>query len=93
MSYGESQKVDVKVADHERLVRLLGEVGDRLGQVRSMLNPAADDWPLQPGEVGVILLPSNPPETACILEHPDTGHWMLQYPCDGIFIADLTKGS
>jgi hypothetical protein len=73
--------------------QLLKDIRGRIGQVTSMLNPATDSWPLAPGEVGVMLVPSDPPTTACILEHPDTGHWMLQYPCDGIFIADLTTGT
>ena len=52
-----------------------------------------DSWPLESGQVGVIFVPSDPPSTACVLEHPDTGHWMLQYPCGGIYIADLTTGT
>jgi type IV secretory pathway ATPase VirB11/archaellum biosynthesis ATPase len=90
MSY-DAQK-EVQFEDQERLVQLLMEIASRLEEVRSILNPTTDSWPLAHGEVGVILLPSDPPDTACILEHPDTGHWMLQHPCGGIFVADLTGG-
>jgi hypothetical protein len=99
MSYDESQRTEVQFADHSRLVSLLEDIGGRLDQVKGtlnqttgMLNPLDEDWPLEPGQVGVILLPSDPPSTACVLEHPETGHWMLQYPCGGIYIADLTTG-
>lgn len=93
MSYDESQRVDVQFQEHDRVVRLLLEIGERLDELQSLLNPAADDWPLQHGEVGVISLPQDPPEVVCILEHPDTGHWMIQRPCGGIFIGDLTTGT
>lgn len=93
MSYDEPNRVDVRFGDQERLERLLAEVGERIDDVKGMINPASDDWPLESGQVGVIPVPSNPPSTACVLEHPDSGHWMLQYPCGGIFIADLTSGT
>jgi hypothetical protein len=89
MSYDDSNKVEVQFSEHEQLQRLLMEIAQRLEKVKAIVNPSADTWPLQHGEVGVILLPSDPPDTACILEHPDTGHWMLQHPCGGIFVADL----
>ena len=92
MSYDESNRVDVRFGDQERLGRLLAEVGERIDDVKGMINPVSDDWPLESGQVGVIPVPSVPPSTACVLEHPDSGHWMLQYPCGGIFIADLTTG-
>ncbi|HEY0605411.1 MAG TPA: hypothetical protein VGD58_20995 [Herpetosiphonaceae bacterium] len=88
MSYDEGKKVELQ--GQERLGRLLADMSNRLKEVKGELNPAADDWPLEHGQVGVIFVPQNPPTTACILEHPETGHWMLQYPCDGIFIYDLT---
>jgi hypothetical protein len=83
---------EVTFADNERLVELISELASRYDELKGRLNPAQDDWPLQHGEVGVLFVPSNPPSVACILEHPDTGHWMLQYPCGSIFIYDITAG-
>jgi hypothetical protein len=93
VSYDESHRIDVQFEQHERIVRLLQEIVERLDEVKGLLNPASDSWPLQHGEVGVIALPSDPPDTVCILEHPDSGHWMMQHPCGGIFVADLTTGT
>ena len=91
MSY--EDRIEIEFADHESVVQLLMEIVERLEKLKEMLNPSTDSWPLQHGEVGVILLPSDPPDTVCILEHPDTGHWMAQHPCGGIFVADLTTGT
>lgn len=88
MNYDDEQKV--QFSDQEHLGQLMLEIGNRLEAVKELLNPAADSWPLAHGRVGVIFVPSIPPSTACVLEHPDSGHWMLQYPCDGIFIYDLS---
>jgi hypothetical protein len=89
MSYEEPRKVKVEFAEQEKVGNLLAEIGDRLDEVKGILNPASNDF-FVPGQVGILDLPTDPPSTACILEHPDTGHWMLEYPCGGIFIADLT---
>ena len=89
-TYDEGQ--EVKLPDQEHLGKLLLQVANGLAGVTEKLNPNADDWDLESGQVGVVFVPSDPPSVACILEHPDTGHWMLQYPCGSIFIADLTTG-
>jgi hypothetical protein len=91
MSYDAPRRVKVEFAEQEKVGNLLVEIGDRLNEVKGMLNPASNDF-FQPGTVAIVDLPSDPPSTACILEHPETGHWMLEYPCGGIFIADLTTG-
>jgi hypothetical protein len=90
MSYDEEQAV--QIPDQTHLGQLLLELGNLLEELKATLNPTTDTWPLEHGRTGVIFVPSNPPTTACILEHPDSGHWMLQYPCGGIFIADLGPG-
>jgi hypothetical protein len=92
MNTNYDNKQEVEFPDQERLGQLIAEIGIRLEEVKGMLNPSVDSWPLASGRVGVIFVPSIPPSTACVLEHPDTGHWMLQYPCGGIFIGDLTTG-
>jgi hypothetical protein len=97
MSYAERKEVEFD--DHESLVELLMDVDSRVNDLKPVLdgldgkiNPASDDFPLAPGEVGVILLPSDPPSTACILQN-DTGDWMLQCPCGGIFVYNLSTGT
>ena len=92
MSYAEPTRVEVTFADHERITSALADVSRGLNDLTGMLR-LDDSWPLESGQVGVIFVPSDPPSTACVLEHPDTGHWMLQYPCGGIYIADLTTGT
>ena len=90
MSYDKDNEVELP--DQEQLGNLLAEFSSQLKELIGALNPTTDDWTLEHGQVGVILVPSDPPTTACVLESGDTGHWMLQYPCGGIFIADLTTG-
>ena len=91
MSYDKGNEVELP--DHEDLGKLLADFSSQLKQLIGTLNPSTDDWTLEHGQVGVLFVPSDPPTTACILESEETGHWMLQYPCGGIFIADLTTGT
>jgi hypothetical protein len=87
MNYDEEQAV--QFSNQTELGQLLLELDKLLKEIKAMLNPATDTWPLAHGRTGVIFIPSIPPSTACVLEHPDSGHWMLQVPCGGIFVADL----
>jgi hypothetical protein len=96
MGYEQSKEVELRLPGQEQMASRLNEIAGHLEPVRRIIddikgsvNPDSSDFPLGPGEIGVIRLPSDPPSTACVLEHPDTGHWMLQVPCGGIFVADL----
>jgi hypothetical protein len=91
------QRKHVTLPDHEAVVSVLQDIAGRLNEVRGIIDrdlkgkilPASDGFP-QPGEVAIIDLPTDPPDTVCIVEHPETGHWMMEHPCGGIFIYDIT---
>jgi len=96
MAYDDQKKVTLQ---NDHVARLLAEMDSRLAEARVRLNevsgylqPASDSFP-NPGEVMVIDLPTDPPSDACIFENPDNGHWVLEHPCGGIIIYDITTGT
>lgn len=85
--------------NHDALVSVLQDISSRLDEVRGIIDrdlkgkilPASDGFP-NPGETLEIQLPTDPPMSVCIVEQePGNEHWMIQQPCGGIWIYDITE--
>jgi hypothetical protein len=90
MSYDEKQRErEVELPQHERLVQLFLEIGERMDEVEAILERERAKWPLAHGEVGVITTPTNPPQVLCIRENEESHHWIMQSPCGGRQVYDF----